>query len=100
MFANVLTHHGHNDINTQWSVIGEHVMAQFHGYQAKPARKPLVLHGADAPAEWSTLEALRQLVTSNGCSQAQFDHALDAVGRDPHRVATYLQRYAFRAPSK
>ena len=75
-------------------------MAQFKGYQAKPAKTPPDLDWADAPAEWSTLEALRQLVTSNGCSQAQFEHALDAVGRDPHRVETYLQRYAFGALSK
>jgi hypothetical protein len=53
-----------------------------------------------ANVEWSTLDGLWQLVASNGCSQAQFEHALDAVGRDPHRVATYLQRYAFMAPSK
>jgi hypothetical protein len=84
------------------SGIGEHIVARFNGYQAKPARSPLAPNNnaPDAFAGWNTLEELRQMVTSNGCTKAQFDHAIEAVGHDPHRVATYLQRYAFKQAIK
>ena len=77
-------------------------MARYIANQRKfagPAPAPKEMP-SKAPAGWSTLEELRQIVTSNGCTKAQFDHAKEAVGNDPHRVATYLQRYAFKAPTK
>ena len=72
-------------------------MARFIASQRKPAGPtPAPNSGpSNGPAGWSTLEELRQIVTSNGCTKAQFAHALEAVGRDPHRVGTYLQRFAF-----
>ena len=71
-------------------------MARFIASQRKPAEpKPAPPRSpSNAPTGWNTLEELRQIVTSNGCSKAQFDHALDAVGSDPHRVGTYLHRFA------
>ena len=82
--------------------IGEHIVARYIANQRKlggsaPALKAIP---PNPPAAWSTLEELRHIVTANGCTKAQFDHAKEAVGSDPHRVATYLQRYAFKAPSK
>lgn len=48
----------------------------------------------DAFAERRTLEDIRELVTSNGCTNGQFERAKETVGTDPHHVAMYLQRYA------
>jgi hypothetical protein len=76
--------------------IGE-LVASFNGYKSTPADSSAAPNEnvSNAPAEWNTLEELRQMVTSKGCTKAQFDHAKESVGSDPHRVATYLQRFAF-----
>ena len=66
--------------------------------RSAPALKEPALNALNALTERKTLEEIRQIVTSNGCTKAQFDHAKQAVGRDPHRVAIYLQRYAFKPP--
>ena len=72
-------------------------MARFNGYKATPAESSSAPNAnvSNAPAGWNTLEELRQIVTAKGCTKAQFEHAIESVGNDPHRVATYLQRYAF-----
>jgi len=62
---------------------GVHV-SQFNGNKA-----------TSVPSGWNTLEELRQVVTAKGCTKAQFDQAIEAVGKHPHRVAKYLQRYTF-----
>jgi hypothetical protein len=50
-----------------------------------------------APHSWNTLEELRQVALSRGCTPAQFKYAIEVTGTDPHRVANYLQRHAFVA---
>jgi len=72
-------------------------VARFDGYKSTPITSPLDPNESspNASAGWNTLEELRRFVTAKGCTKAQFDHAIGAVGRDPHGVATYLQRYAF-----
>jgi hypothetical protein len=67
---------------------------QKRGRSAPASNEPSL----NALTERKTLEEIRQIVTSNGCTKAQFDQAKQAVGSDPHRVAIYLQRYAFKPP--
>jgi hypothetical protein len=82
--------------------IGERSMApvlnefQKRGRSA-PALNELTLN---ALTDSKTLEEIRAIVTSNGCTKAQFDRAKEAVGSDPHHVAMYLQRYAFKSATK
>ena len=75
-------------------------MARLLSNYQRPGRSAPALndHSLNALTERKTLEEIRQIVTANGCTKAQFEHAKEAVGSDPHRVAMYLQRYAFKAP--
>jgi hypothetical protein len=77
-------------------------MARFLSSYRKPAGSAPVHndHSLSALTKSYTLEEIRQIVTSNGCTKAQFDHAKEAVGNDPQHVAMYLQRYAFKSPTK
>lgn len=50
---------------------------------------------------WNTLEDLRKLALTQGCTEAQLKYAEECAGSDPVKVAAYLQRHAFmkgRAP--
>ena len=83
------------------SGIGEHVARFIASQRAPTGSAPEAKdNSSNTPAGWNTLEELRQVVTAKGCTKAQFDHAIEAVGRDPHRVATYLQRFAFKQATK
>lgn len=44
---------------------------------------------------WNTLEELRLVALSHGCTPAQFAHALEVMGTDTRRVAAYLQQHEF-----
>jgi hypothetical protein len=44
---------------------------------------------------WNTLEELRKLALSQGCTEAQLKYAEEFAGSDPMKVAAYLQRHAF-----
>lgn len=57
-------------------------------------------HSSNALTGLKTLEEIRQIVTSNGCTKAQFDRAKETVGSDPQHVAMYLQRFASKSPTK
>ena len=72
-------------------------MTLFNGFKLPPnGRSPASNDGSPIAFDgWNTLDELRQFVTAKGCTKAQFAHAIEAVGKDPHHVATYLQRYAF-----
>jgi hypothetical protein len=63
-------------------------------YEAALARDNLL---SDAFAERKTLEEIRRLVISNGCTKAQFDRAKETVGTVPYHVAIYLRRYAIKS---
>ena len=64
------------------------VMSRFiAGREIEPARH-----------SWSTLEELRLVTQSRGCTLAQFKYAIVRLGAGPHHVASYLQRRAFVAP--
>jgi hypothetical protein len=52
---------------------------------------------AAVPREWNTLDELRSVALSRGCTPAQFKYAIEVMGTDPHHVANYLQRHAFIA---
>jgi hypothetical protein len=43
---------------------------------------------------WNTLAELRDYALAGGCTPAQFNQAVEAIGDDPRDVAMYLQRYA------
>ena len=43
---------------------------------------------------WNTLEELRDYALAAGCTPAQFNEAVEAIGNDPRDVAMYLQRAA------
>ena len=47
----------------------------------------------NSPPLWTTLEDLYILANAGGCTNAQFEEAVDAVGANPSDVADYLQRY-------
>jgi Protein of unknown function (DUF3606) len=78
-------------------------MARFTSNHVRPpkaAAAPTVTGAPEAKATgWKTLEELRYMVMSSGCTKAQFDEAVETVGDDPHRVASYLQRYQFSKSS-
>jgi hypothetical protein len=46
---------------------------------------------------WDSLDQLREVALSRGCTPAQFENAVETVGHDPKHVVTYLQRHAFLA---
>jgi hypothetical protein len=48
-----------------------------------------------APRSWHTLEELRHIAMSRGCTPAQFQYATEVMGADPHHVANYLERHEF-----
>jgi hypothetical protein len=50
-----------------------------------------------APRSWNTIEQLRDIAMSRGCTPAQFKYAIEVMGNDPHHVANYLQRHEFVA---
>jgi hypothetical protein len=74
-------------------------MARFKSRHVRPAKAAADSAANVAPEVkamgWNTLEELQYMVTANGCTKAQFEHAIETVGTDPHRVASYLQRYEF-----
>ena len=47
--------------------------------------------------EWYSLDALRSVALRNGCTPAQFAHAVEAMGDNPNDVAAYLYRKGFLA---
>lgn len=48
---------------------------------------------------WTTLEALQRAALAGGCTQAQFSRAVEIVGDDPKKVASYLERHNFFVPN-
>ena len=66
-----------------------------HHQPENPMTSKPSVDGADvAPARfWNTLDELRGIALTAGCTKAQFQDAVETVGDDPHKVATYLQRY-------
>jgi hypothetical protein len=77
-------------------------MAHYIGNQQKAAGSTPASndHSSNPLTERSSLEEIREIVTSNGCTKAQFDHAKEAVGHDPYHVAIYLQRFTFKKVTK
>lgn len=53
----------------------------------------VIIEAANRPY-WNTLEELRILAMSRGCTKAQFAEAIETMGSNPSDVANYLQRYA------
>jgi hypothetical protein len=49
------------------------------------------------PRNWNNLVELRQVALSKGCTPAQFQNAVETMGKDPRHVGNYLQRHAFLA---
>jgi hypothetical protein len=52
---------------------------------------------ARVPHQWNTLEELRLVALSRGCTPAQFAYTVEVMGTDTHHVANYLQRHLFMA---
>jgi hypothetical protein len=46
---------------------------------------------------WNTIDELRDVAMTRGCTPAQFKYAIEVMGEEPHHVANYLQRHAFIA---
>jgi hypothetical protein len=44
---------------------------------------------------WDSLDQLREVALSKGCTPAQFENAVETMGCDPQHVASYLQRHKF-----
>jgi hypothetical protein len=46
---------------------------------------------------FTTLDELRVLALANGCTPAQFNHAVETIGahRDPVTIAQYLKQRSF-----
>ena len=64
-------------------------MARFaHGRKLQTARP-------SSQCSWATLEELRRVALSQGCTPAQFKYAIEVMGNEPHHVAGYLQRHEF-----
>jgi hypothetical protein len=54
---------------------------------------------AGSQGGWNTLDELRTVAFSQGCTPAQFLYAIERAGDNPKAVASYLQQYAFmKAP--
>ena len=79
-------------------------MARFISKHVRPAKAVVKVDdpSAQKATGWKTLDELRHMVMSKGCTKAQFDQAIETVGDDPHRVANYLRRYQLSpsAPAK
>ena len=48
---------------------------------------------APIPQGWNTIDELRDVALSRGCTLAKFKYAIEVMGDDPHHVANYLQRH-------
>ena len=48
---------------------------------------------ATAPSVWTSLEQLRTVALSHGCSTTLFEHAVAVMGSDPNHVVIYLHGY-------
>jgi hypothetical protein len=44
---------------------------------------------------WLSLDELKDVAVSAGCTLAQFDYAVEVAGVHPIRVARYLREHAF-----
>jgi hypothetical protein len=44
---------------------------------------------------WDSLDQLRDVALSEGCTPAQFENAVETMGGDPQHVASYLLRHKF-----
>jgi hypothetical protein len=67
----------------------ELTMARFaHGRKLETARH-------STPQSWNTLDELRQIALSQGCTPAQFKYAIEVMGNEPHHIARYLHRHEF-----
>ena len=47
------------------------------------------------PHSWDSLEELRRIAMSRGCTPAQFKYAIEVMGAEPNHIAYYLQRHEF-----
>jgi hypothetical protein len=45
--------------------------------------------------EWKTLDELRIVALSRGCTPAQFAYTVEVMGPETRHVANYLLRHAF-----
>ena len=50
---------------------------------------------ATVPCLWNTVEQLRRVALSRGCTPAQFDYAVEVMGPSPQHVAKYLEQHRF-----
>ena len=51
--------------------------------------------GKGVARTWDSLDQLREVALSRGCTLAQFAYAVEAMGPEPRHVANYLQRHQF-----
>ena len=59
----------------------------------KIERAPVLDDRTDQP--WMSLEQIKSLALSGGCTPAEFARAVGIMGNHPLRVARYLKRHCF-----
>lgn len=50
---------------------------------------------ATVPCSWDTVQQLRRVALSRGCTPAQFDSAVEVMGPSPQHIAKYLEQHRF-----
>lgn len=75
-------------------------MARFVANQGNPRSEGQLAAYKAPTVAWNTLDELRSFTSQAGCTQAQFDQAIETVGNNPLHVANYLQRYALTSSTK